>query len=164
MAGTSIVITAEIHERFQQALETIGREANAKLVFLIDKAGQQLACSGEMDGVDPTALASLTAGNVAATEGVAGLVGEDEFKSMFHEGRTNSLVVSVVSDKVILLVVFDERSSLGLVRLRVDQHRSLLEECVQALLQPGMNGDHASDPDAGVFADITEADIDALFG
>ena len=164
MAGTSIVITTEVHERFVQALETIGRESNAKLVFLIDKAGQQLACCGEMDGVDPTALASLTAGNVAATEGVAGLVGEDEFTNMFHEGRTHSMLVSVVSNRMILLVVFDERSSLGLVRLRVDQHRPVLEKHVRTLLQPGKSGAQASDPASALLAEITEEDIDALFG
>ena len=163
MAAPNVVITVEDHERFQTELAAIGTETNAKLVYLIDKAGQQIASFGEMDGVDPTSLASLTAGNVAATEGVAALVGESEFASLFHEGARENVHISVVSNRLILLIVFDERSSLGLVRLRVDQHKSTLGEITGVLLSRSQE-DSANDDAARVFEDLTEADIDALFG
>ena len=163
MAAPNVVVTVEDHERFQTELAAIGTETNAKLVYLIDKAGQQIASFGEMDGVDPTSLASLTAGNVAATEGVAALVGESEFASLFHEGARENVHISVVSNRLILLIVFDERSSLGLVRLRVDQHKSTLGEITGVLLSRSQ-ADSANDDAARVFEDLTEADIDALFG
>ena len=163
MAAPNVVVTVEDHERFQTELAAIGTETNAKLVYLIDKAGQQIASFGEMDGVDPTSLASLTAGNVAATEGVAALVGESEFASLFPEGARENVHISVVSNRLILLIVFDERSSLGLVRLRVDQHKSTLGEITGVLLSRSQE-DSANDDAARVFEDLTEADIDALFG
>ncbi len=163
MSAPNLVVTGEEHARFLAELEAIGREANAKLVFLIDRAGQQIAGCGELAGVDPTALASLTAGNVAATEGVAALVGESEFTSLYHEGRQESLHVSVVGKRLILLIVFDARSSLGLVRLRADQHRPILEKHLEALLTRKAD-EPASQEIDDVFSSITEADIDALFG
>ena len=68
------------------------------------------------------ALASLAAGNVAATEGLAQLIGETDLLDAVPRGRTDSLHISLISNKIILLLMFDEHSSLGLVRLRVKQH------------------------------------------
>ena len=76
-------------------------EFEAKFVFLLDKSGQQIASTGELENVDPTSLASLTAGNVAATEGVAQLVGNDGFSSLFHEGKSESMHLSIVGERFV---------------------------------------------------------------
>lgn len=159
--GSNMVILEEDHTRFVSVLQLLLREANAKFVFLLDRAGQQIASVGDMRGVDPTALASLTAGNVAATEGVAKIVGEQGFTSLFHEGKSDSLHINGVGHKIILLVAFNERSSVGLVRLRVQQHTSELGKIADDVLS------RTRAPAAGAatpFSDITEDDIDALFG
>ena len=163
MAAASIIVTEQDYERFMALLGALDREANAKFVFLLDKSGQQIAAAGELDDVDPTSLASLTAGNVAATEGVAQLVGEDGFTSLYHEGRRDSLHISLVADRVILLVVFDARSSLGLVRLRVEQCLPHLAEVVADMLGRSEAAASATAGSAS-FGEITDADIDALFG
>ena len=152
-------------EEFRKIKDVIGRlrdDANSKLVFLVDKNGQQIASQGEMD-VDATSLASLTAGNVAATDGLARLIGEKEFSILFHEGERDNLHISVVGGRVILVVVFDERSSLGLVRLRVKKASQELVEIfdeidAQAKSQAAGDGSFESP-----FAEITDDDIDSLF-
>ena len=102
-----------------KVIERLVREANAKTVFLVDKNGQLIANAGEVENLDTTSLASLTAGNIAATGGLAKLIGEKEFSILFHEGEKDNIHISIVAQRVILVVIFDERSSLGLVRLRV---------------------------------------------
>jgi predicted regulator of Ras-like GTPase activity (Roadblock/LC7/MglB family) len=165
MASASFVILEQDHTRFLSVLEKLVRETNAKLVFLLDKAGRQIASTGEMAEVDPTSLASLAAGNVAATEGVAQLVGEEEFSTLFHEGRHDNVHISVISNRVILLIVFDERSSLGLVRLRVDQSApELVNICREIAGRSDAAGAAAIAASAAPFAEITDDDIDALFG
>ena len=131
-----MVILEDDHKTFVGLLEAVLGEANAGYVFLVDKTGQQIAAAGSME-VDPTSLASLTAGAVAATEGLSSLVGETQFSTLFHEGNGQSLHISQVGEKAILLVVFDERSSLGLVRLRTQQHLPALEESVAAVVNRG---------------------------
>jgi predicted regulator of Ras-like GTPase activity (Roadblock/LC7/MglB family) len=157
-----MVILEADHERFVSTLTKLSLEANAKFCFLVDRAGQQIAAAGELADVDPTALASLTAGNVAATEGVAQLVGEREFTTLFHEGTKEHLHISLICNRFILLVAFDERSSLGLVRLRVSQFVPELGEAANAVIDRA-DGPHGQ-AGAVAFQEITDEDIDALFG
>ena len=164
MPAGHTIITEQDYPRFMAILEGLDREANAKFVFLLDKSGQQIASAGEMAEVDPTSLASLTAGNVAATEGVAQLVGEEGFTSQFHEGKRDNLHISVVGNRMILLVVFDARSSLGLVRLRVEQCMPQLDSIVHDMEQRGDGATGATAQGPGVLGEITDDDIDALFG
>ena len=154
-------------EEFQQIKETLQRlqvDSNAKIVFLVDKNGQQIATHGDMRGVDATSLASLTAGNVAATDGLAKLIGEKEFSILFHEGERDNIHISLVAQRVILVVIFDDRSSLGLVRLRVKKASQELERTFEQLLKKAEadRGNLANRFDSP-FAEITDEDIDSLF-
>src|SRR5882724_13281365 len=122
-----IVMYEEEFNQIKAIISKLRVDANSKVVFLVDKNGQQIAAHGDIENLDTTSLASLTAGNVAATDGLARLIGEKEFSILFHEGERDNLHISVVGQRVILVVVFDERSSLGLVRLRVRKANQDLE-------------------------------------
>ncbi len=151
----------EEFDRISHVLNRLKVDANAKIVFLVDKNGQQIAGAGEIDLVDTTSLASLTAGNVAATDGLARLIGEREFTILFHEGRKDNIHISIVGQRLILVVIFDERSSLGLVRLRVRKASGSVERILNEMEEKAQRvgaGDAASP-----FAEITDEDIDALF-
>ena len=164
MARTDMVVLEQDYTRFSAILHELRAEANARFVFLMDKNGQQIASDGQLEDVDPTALASLTAGNVAATEGLAQLIGENEFSALLHEGKNENLHVSVVSTKVILLVIFNEHSSLGLVRLRVQQFTPKLARIVDEMLNRDADSADPIGAAAAAFSEITDEDIDALFG
>jgi predicted regulator of Ras-like GTPase activity (Roadblock/LC7/MglB family) len=138
--------------------ERLNKEANAKVVFLVDKNGQLIAACGQTQNIDTTSLASLTAGNIAATGGLAKLIGEREFSILFHEGEKDNLHISIVGQRVILVVIFDNRTSLGLVRLRVKRASEELGKIFDGLLKK------VESPGAGSpFAEITDEDIDNLF-
>jgi len=151
----------EEFDRISHVLNRLKVDANAKIVFLVDKNGQQIAGAGEIDLVDTTSLASLTAGNVAATDGLARLIGEREFTILFHEGRKDNIHISIVGQRLILVVIFDERSSLGLVRLRVRKASTSVERILNEMEEKAQR---VGAGDAGSpFAEITDEDIDALF-
>ena len=145
----------------EEALRRLRRDANAKAVFLIDKNGQQIAAAGDIENFDSTSLASLTAGNVAATDGLAKLIGEKEFSILFHEGRKDNIHISIVGQRLILVVIFDERSSLGLVRLRVRKVSTGIEEILNEMEVKAQRAGAVEA--ASPFAEITDEDIDALF-
>ena len=148
-------------EEFQQIQAVCGRlqrDANSLAVLLIDKNGQLIAESGETEGLDTTSLSSLTAGNVAATGGIASLLKEKEFTGQFHEGERTSIHISLVAQRVILVILFDDRSSLGLVRLRVRKASDELAQIFHNMMQK------TQEPEApSIFAEITDEDIDNLF-
>jgi len=151
----------EEFDRIKLLLDTLRMDASAKIVFLVDKNGQQIADSGEVNLVDVTSLASLTAGNVAATDGLAKLIGEKEFSILFHEGRKDNIHISIVGQRLILVVIFDERSSLGLVRLRVRKASAEIERVLNEMeTKSQMVGTVET---LSPFAEITDDDIDALF-
>ncbi len=156
MAGSQLVFYGEELRRVDSVLRDLWRDAVARAVFLIDRNGVQLASAGEAETFDATSLATLTAGNVAATDGLAQLIGEQRFSSLVHEGEHEHIHISMVAGRCILLVIFDEHTSLGLVRLRVRQASLRLEDLLRSL--PGRQGKVS-----GPLSRITDEDIDALF-
>lgn len=162
MSLSNYVVLEEDYSRFTTTLEKLRAESNSKIVFLLDKNGQQIASAGDMQKIDSTALASLAAGNVAATDGLAKLIGEREFSILFHEGENDSLHINVVGGWAILLVMFDERSSLGLVRLRVKKATAELGSILDEI-STRSETKRSSGFEATPFAEITDEDIDALF-
>src|ERR1700687_367782 len=135
MASPDLVMYEEEYQQIKDTLQRLQVDSNSKIVFLVDKNGQQIAVHGDMRGVDATSLASLTAGNVAATDGLARLIGEKEFSILFHEGEKDNIHISIVGQRVILGGILDDRSSLGLVRLRVRKASMELEKVFQDLLK-----------------------------
>jgi predicted regulator of Ras-like GTPase activity (Roadblock/LC7/MglB family) len=160
---TPVVLYEQEYEQLKNVITRLCADANAKFVFLVDKSGQQIAAHGEMLNLDTTSLASLTAGNVAATDGLAHLIGERGFPVLAHEGERDHMYISRVAAQIILVVIFDERSSLGLVRLRVKRATGEMNSIFDAI-----DSKMVRERDVGVgfdspFAEITEDDIEALF-
>ena len=162
-----LILYEEEFQLIVAEVERLCREANAKVVFLVDKNGQLIASSGNAAGMDTTSLASLTAGNIAATGGLAKLLGEKEFSILFHEGEKDNMHISLVGDRVILVVIFDSRTSLGLVRLRVKRTSETLQRIFESIVRKSER--ERAGVGAGLvestspFAEITEDDIDNLF-
>ncbi|HXU39138.1 MAG TPA: roadblock/LC7 domain-containing protein [Blastocatellia bacterium] len=161
--ATPVVLYETEYEQLKRAISRLCADANAKFVFLVDRSGQQIASHGEMLNLDTTSLASLTAGNVAATDGLAHLIGERGFPVLSHEGERDNIHISIIAARVILVVIFDVRSSLGLVRLRVKRATAEMTSIFESI-----DSKVERERDLGIsmespFAEITEEDIDALF-
>lgn len=138
--------------------EQLHLDSNAKAVLVIDKNGQAMAAAGEVEQLDVTSLSSLIAGNIAAAGGIASLLSEKEFAGQFHEGERTKVVYTVVDGRLILVVLFDDRSSLGLVRLRVKRAAGELSGILRKIIEKSQS---ASAP--SVLDEITDDDIDNLF-
>ncbi len=158
MSSNSLVMYEEELEQINAICHALHRDANATAVLVIDKNGQSIVAAGEVEHLDVTSLSSLTAGNVAATGGIANLLQEKEFAGQFHEGERIHVHISIVGGRIILVVLFDERSSLGLVRLRVRKAGAALGTVLAELIRKS-----AATSTVNVFAEITDDDIDNLF-
>jgi len=159
---SSLIMYDEEYQRILAIADKLLRESNAKAVFLVDRNGQLIAATGETEHLDTTSLASLTAGNIAATGGLAKLIGEKEFSILFHEGEKDNIHISIVAGRIILVLIFDQRSSLGLVRLRVKKASGEFERIFEVLDQRSDEEEAAGDSQ-NPFAEITDDDIDNLF-
>ena len=161
MVDSNLVMFDDEFKRIEEDLQKLYQQSNAKVLFLVDKNGQLIASAGDTHNIDTTSLASLTAGNIAATGGIARLLGEKEFTVLFHEGDKDNIHISVISQRVILVVIFDQRSSLGLVRLRVKKASESLSRIFDEIARKAEKQEvkFGESP----FAEISEEDIDNLF-
>lgn len=159
MTDTPIIMHEQQYGQIQAVLQKLRMDAFARVVFLVDKNGQQIAVQGDVGNLDTTSLASLAAGNVAATGGMARLIGEKEFPTLSHEGERESIHICIIG-RVLLVVVFDDRSSLGLVKLRVKQAGRELSLIFEEIARQSAARQESED---ALFAEITDEDIDSLF-
>jgi len=121
--------------RIKAILDTVQKELRADIVLLVSQGGQPIVVSEFKEALDYTSLASLAAANLAATNGLANLVGEGEFSVLVHQGRNRSLYLSDLMKKFSLVVVFNASTTMGLVRYKVKKAIILLEEVVEDVLK-----------------------------
>lgn len=159
MAQGHFILHEKEHDDFQAVLKKLLADSYAKVVFLVDKNGSLLSSAGETDLFDTTSIASLAAGNIAATGGLASLIGEKEFSILFHEGERDNMHLSVIDNRLILVVIFDRRSSVGLVRLRVRRAGEEMSRILRAVEDRA----RMAEEDAGIIEELTEEDIESLF-
>jgi predicted regulator of Ras-like GTPase activity (Roadblock/LC7/MglB family) len=99
----------------QAALERFLTDAGCVATVLIDRAGASLAAAGTARAFDIDSVAALAADAFSSTAPLARLLGEAEFSVLIHEGIRESLHASTVDDGAILLAIFDERTTIGMV-------------------------------------------------
>ena len=139
------------------------RESNARTALIVDRAGQLVATVGEPPTFDPTAFASLTAADFSANDQLARMLGEPEFGALFHQGERESMYLADVARRVILVVLFDNRTTLGLVKLRVKNAVGELNRLFTAMVDSDAGGRRGPELESG-FGGDAEDEIDKLFG
>ncbi len=159
MVNPQMVMYEEEFNQIQAVVDRLVKQSNADVVFIVDKNGQLISAAGDVENIDATSLASLTAGNIAATGGIAKLLRENEFGTQYHEGEKANVHIQLVGNRVILVVIFDgAKTNLGLVRLRGRGATAELNRIFEHLLSK-VSERGADSP----FVEITDDDIDNLF-
>lgn len=160
-SAASWVFHEEDAARIRDLLTLFLRDTSARTALLVDRAGQMLITVGEPPTFDPTAFASLTAADFSANDQLARLLGEPEFGTLFHQGEKESLYLADIARRVILVVLFDSRTTLGLVKLRIRGVVGELSTLFTAIFARETGADGRVD--AGFVGDA-EDELDKLFG
>src|SRR5207244_7211781 len=148
-------------KQIQQHLQAYLRDSNARCALLVDRTGQLVATVGEPPQFDATAFASLTAADFSANDQLAKMIGEHEFASLVHQGEKESMFLADVAKRVILVVLFDQRTTLGLVKLKGKGAVEHLNRVFEAMFKRVGAGPAA--PEKGLL-EGAEDEIDKLFG
>jgi len=117
----NIVITQRDLEKIDFCLNKMVSSSLAQSVLLIDRSGQLIAHHGNAPAIDMSSLSALTAANFGATAEIAKILGEEEFTLLFHKGRSENVYFSAIGEHVILVTLFDDRTSLGVIRLQINK-------------------------------------------
>ena len=133
MSEDDLIIYEEEIEKIDLVLSKMLKGAEAKCALMVDKDGHLITRQGFTHSLDTTALAALLAGSFASTKEIARLVGESEFSVLFHQGKKDHIHMSLVGDRSILAVVFDDRTTIGMVRLYAKEADSELEKIIASV-------------------------------
>ena len=149
--------------RLQGILTGFLRDASARTALIVDRTGQLVATVGEAPVFDPTTFASLTAADFSANDQLARMLGEPEFGALFHQGERESMYLADIARRVILVVLFDNRTTLGLVKLRVKHAVGELNLLFRAMFDHEGAGSRGPAMESE-FLGEAEDEIDKLFG
>jgi predicted regulator of Ras-like GTPase activity (Roadblock/LC7/MglB family) len=115
-------------ERIDRLLAEFLRLSGAKCALLIDKEGHLVTRRGEVRSIDMDTISALVAGSFAATKEMARLLGENEFTALYHQGERDNIQLSLVGDRTLLTILFDDRTTVGMVRLYANETAKKLSE------------------------------------
>lgn len=146
-------------QRINRLLHDFVGEAGARCALLLDRNGRPVTAFGETDDLDETSFASLAAADFDASDQLAGLLGEEEFTALYHQGVDGSMYLSEIAGGAILAAVFDRRTTLGLVRMKT---REIVPKLVKLLTEIGARPSSDERLDSN-FADDAASEIDRLF-
>lgn len=160
MSDDSLILYEEDIKKIEALLSKLIKGAEAKCALLVDKDGHLITRQGFTHSLDTTALGALLAGSFASTKEIAKLVGEPEFSVLFHQGKKDHIHMSIVGERSILVVIFDDRTTIGMVRLYAKEATGELCRIFEDLgakeqqEQPGVDND---------FADVAQDRLDDIF-
>lgn len=133
----NIVITEKDMKKINYCLSKIVSSSMAHSVLLIDRSGQLIAHHGNTPEIDILSLSALTAANFGATAEIARLLGEEEFTLLFHKGRSENVYFSAIGEHVIMVTLFDDKTSLGLIRLQINKIIDELSKILSSIFEKG---------------------------
>ena len=159
MSDDSLILYEEDIKKIEALLSKLIKGAEAKCALLVDKDGHLITRQGFTHSLDTTALGALLAGSFASTKEIAKLVGEPEFSVLFHQGKKDHIHMSIVGERSILVVIFDDRTTIGMVRLYAKESTSELSRIFDDI---GENGQEQAGVE-GNFADAAQDRLDDIF-
>ena len=157
--ASSWSFTEEDYTALTAVLQRFLFDSSARCALLVDRSGQLVTFAGDRPTFDVTAFATLTAADFSANDQLAKLIGESDFNSLFHQGEKESMYLADIARRVILVALFDNRTTLGLVRLKIKDTVLELTKLFHDVFTRGKSA--ASKP--GLLSGADD-EIDQLFG
>jgi predicted regulator of Ras-like GTPase activity (Roadblock/LC7/MglB family) len=163
MVRTNWKVFEEDYWAISTTLQELLKNSNATSVLLLDKTGQLISSVGEPPEFDMHSFASLCAADFEANAQLAKLIGEKDFSTLYHQGSNESMYLARVESNIILVVLFDKRTTLGLVRLRTKKAVDNLETVIRQLYDKLEYENEEMNEFDEEFAAEAELEIDTLF-
>lgn len=158
-----LVFYANDVDRLDAELDGFLELSGAKCAFLIDREGHLVTRRGEAESRAVDSLAALIAGSFAATREMARLLGEEEFSTMFHQGNHHSIQLSLIGQRTLLAILWDERTNLGMVKFYAQETSRRLLAIFEDMVKAAESGTPRSEDLAGDYSQQASAALDDLF-
>lgn len=156
-----LVFYAEDIERINGTLEEFLSNSQARAALVVDCEGHLVTKKGLTSAFDADSLAALVAGSFASTRELAKLLGENEFSVIFHQGKNENIHIGLVANRALLVIIFDDRTTVGMVRVYCQEVSSRIARLLKAAEERSRAGG-GRDLEAG-FGKAAEERLDEFF-
>ncbi len=126
--SSDLIVSAAILDDVRNYLTQEVMSEGISSMLVIDDAGSLIISVGDKPSLDVTSLAAVAAANYAATQQIARLIGERDFVLLFYKGHDESFHFTRVGEEYIIITVFENSLSLGLLRLKIAEAADMLEK------------------------------------
>jgi len=164
LRDSRLIFYKEDVQQIDSTLREFLSRSKSRAAMLVDKDGHLITQEGSVDmtETDVDTISALVAGCFAATREMARILGEEEFTALFHQGRKDNLQLTLVGQRTILAVLFDEGTTIGMVRLYAAEAARKLTSLFRKILSRGETG-HGHD-DLVKFDEAAAGTLDDVFG
>ena len=158
----NFIIYNEEYVLIKEILKSLKTNTRAEIAFITDSEGHCIASTGEMEDSHLNSISSLIAGSMAAVNGIGQMLNVSKFSTVLTESADKNLHISLINDRTMLIVIFDNSSNLGIIRFRVKSAIQDLEKVFITINEKLKNS--AMEESDSPFEGVTDADIDEIFG
>jgi len=162
LRNSRLVFYKEDIQQIEATLREFLKRSKSKAAMLVDKDGHLITKEGTPAEMDVDTISALVAGCFAATREMARILGEEEFTALFHQGRKDNLQLTLVGQRTILAVLFDEATTIGMVRLYAAEAARKLTSLFRKILSRG--GEAPNGESLEEFHNAAASSLDAMFG
>ena len=163
MVRTNFKVFEEDYWAINTILQELLKNSNSSSVLLLDKTGQLISSLGDPPQFDLHSFASLCAADFEANAQLAIRIGEKDFSTLYHQGSNESMYLARVEQNIILVILFDKRTTLGLVRLRAKKGVDNLATVIRRLYMKLEYENEETTEFTEEFVQQAETEIDSLF-
>jgi predicted regulator of Ras-like GTPase activity (Roadblock/LC7/MglB family) len=159
-----LVFYAADIDRINAVLLAFVKKANAQSALVIDKEGHMVARQGFFKQ-DTSALSALVSGSFASTREVARLLGEPEFRVLFHQGQGQSIHITLLGERTLCVTVFGSAIKAGMIQVLCKELAVQLEAILNEAAKRKPEDQEKQNEGLGKnFSDEMKNQLDALFG
>lgn len=154
-----------VADALAEPMKAFVRQARVRTALLINHSGQVLSRQGFTRGVDVASVATLAAAAHASAHALAELTESGRWLHLHHAGEEKQLFLAPFTagvESLILVAIFDDESTLGLVQLFFDRLVDAIRELptLHAKLDESELEAFERDLAAGVDRLLSEPEID----
>lgn len=113
-------------------IQELNKRINPIFILVADTAGQPILSCGDLDKNKLLAIGSLVAGDLAASQEMARILGQyGSYQLILREGKESNLFISEVGEELLLLCLVSSRTPLGWARLLIREIAKLMAEIIK---------------------------------
>ncbi|MBC8184579.1 roadblock/LC7 domain-containing protein [candidate division KSB1 bacterium] len=129
--GQPIVLSGEMYKTISEVISELATKTRARTIIFADMNGHPITQRGTSTDIDIASLSALAAGDFSATAEIAKIIGEkQQFKFIFHEGEKFNAYLSNVGQDFLLILIFESKSALGMIRIYTKRAIATLSDVV----------------------------------